>query len=52
MRRSRMSLMNGGMSGESDKENKPVLRSRVIKVKEGMSGQLEMVGVPQAVGER
>lgn len=51
-RRSRMSLMNGGMSGESDKENKPVLRSRVIKVKEGMSGQLEMVGVPQAVGER
>jgi hypothetical protein len=40
-RRSRLSLLNP--SGESDKENMPALRSRVIKVKEGMSGQLEMV---------
>ncbi|KAJ4356736.1 uncharacterized protein N0V89_004772 [Didymosphaeria variabile] len=40
-RRSRIPLL--GTSGESDKENLPVLRSRVIKVKEGMSGQLEMV---------
>ncbi|KAJ4290256.1 hypothetical protein N0V90_010471 [Kalmusia sp. IMI 367209] len=49
-RRSRLPLLN--TSVDSDKENLPVLRSRVIKVKEGMSGQLEMVGVPQAVGER
>ncbi|KAL1606242.1 hypothetical protein SLS60_003644 [Paraconiothyrium brasiliense] len=40
-RRSRLPLL--ATSGESDKENLPVLRSRVIKVKEGMSGQLEMV---------
>lgn len=33
-------------SGESDKENLGVLRSRRIKVKEGRGGQLEMVGVP------
>ncbi|KAF1973926.1 hypothetical protein BU23DRAFT_553903 [Bimuria novae-zelandiae CBS 107.79] len=49
-RRSRLPLLS--TSGESDKENIPVLRSRVIKVKEGISGQLEMVGVPQAVCER
>lgn len=49
-RRSRLPLLS--TSGESDKENLPVLRSRVIKVKEGMTGQLEMVGVPQSVGER
>lgn len=40
-RRSRLTLLN--TSGESDKENLPALRSRVIQVKEGMSGQLEMV---------
>lgn len=45
---SRRSRLGGllGTSGESDKENLPVLRSRMIKVKEGRTGQLEMVGVP------
>ncbi|CAO2652178.1 Nn.00g004610.m01.CDS01 [Neocucurbitaria sp. VM-36] len=33
-------------SGESDKENLPVLRSRIMKVKEGRDGQLEMAVVP------
>jgi len=45
-RRSRLGLPPLTTSGESDKENLPVLRSRVIKVKEGRGGQLEMVGVP------
>ncbi|KAJ4375866.1 hypothetical protein N0V83_001144 [Neocucurbitaria cava] len=33
-------------SGESDKENLPVLRSRIMKVKERRDGQLEMAVVP------
>ncbi len=33
-------------NGESDKENLPVLRSRIMKVKEGVNGQLEMAFVP------
>ncbi|KAF2464351.1 uncharacterized protein BDR25DRAFT_272081 [Lindgomyces ingoldianus] len=37
-------------SGESDKENLPVLRSRVLRMKEGRSGQLEMVTSPVEVG--
>jgi hypothetical protein len=45
-RRSRLELPPINTSGESDKENLPVLRSRMIKVKEGRGGQLEMVGVP------
>jgi len=45
-RRSRLELPPLTMSGESDKENLPVLRSRVIKVTEGRGGQLGMVGVP------
>lgn len=46
MRRNRLDLpmLNTGASGESGKENLPVLRSRVIKVQEGRKG-LEMVGV-------
>lgn len=51
-RRSHLGLLNSSKNSDSDKENLPVLRSRVIKVKEGMSGQLEMMGVPQAVCER
>ncbi|KAF1951344.1 hypothetical protein CC80DRAFT_496162 [Byssothecium circinans] len=46
LRRSRIGalpMLNTG--SESDKENLPVLRSRVIKVNE-RAGQLEMVGVP------
>lgn len=45
-RRSRLGLPMLNTSGESDKENLPVIRSRMIKVKEGRAGQLEMVGVP------
>jgi hypothetical protein len=33
-------------SGESDKENHPALRSRIMKVKEGRDGGLEMAIVP------
>ncbi|KAF2715473.1 hypothetical protein K504DRAFT_457635 [Pleomassaria siparia CBS 279.74] len=45
-RRSRLELPPFTTSGESDKENLPVLRSRMIKVNEGRGGHLEMVGVP------
>jgi hypothetical protein len=44
-RRSRLELPPIQTSGESDKENLPVMRSRMIKVKENRGG-LEMVGVP------
>ncbi|KAF2677420.1 hypothetical protein K458DRAFT_423913 [Lentithecium fluviatile CBS 122367] len=45
-RRNRMGLGILNTGGESDKENLPVLRSRIVKVSEGARGQLEMVGVP------
>lgn len=45
-RYSRLGLPRLNTSGESDKENLPVIRSRMIKVKEGRTGHLEMVGVP------
>ncbi|KAF2868091.1 hypothetical protein BDV95DRAFT_157627 [Massariosphaeria phaeospora] len=46
-RRGMLELRPLGASGVVDeKENMPVLRSRMIKVKEGRGGQLEMVGVP------
>jgi hypothetical protein len=38
---------SGNVSG-SDKENQPVLRSRIMKVKEGRDGGLEMAVVPPA----
>jgi hypothetical protein len=42
--RTRMPLMSS--RGDSDKENIPALRSRIVKVSEGARGQFEMVGVP------
>jgi hypothetical protein len=51
-RRSRLELPPLTTSGEADKENLGVLRSRVIKVKEGRGGQLEMVGVPSPILSR
>jgi hypothetical protein len=51
-RRSRLELPPLTTSGEADKENLGVLRSRVIKVKEGRRGQLEMVGVPSPILSR
>lgn len=45
-RRSRIGMPMLTTGGESDKENLPVLRSRIVKVSEGTRGQLEMVGVP------
>ena len=42
----RLSLPPLNTNGESDKENLPVLRSRIMKVKEGRDGQLEMAVVP------
>jgi hypothetical protein len=43
--RSRLGLPPLQTSGDSDKENMSVLRSRVIKVKEGRGGQLGVVSV-------
>jgi len=37
---------NTPSSGESDKENLPTLRSRILRVKEGRDGKLEMAVVP------
>jgi len=45
-RRSKMGMPMLSAGGESDKENLPGLRSRIVKVSEGARGQLEMVGVP------
>tara|TARA_R110002003_G_scaffold49_3_gene4343 strand:+ start:4790 stop:6883 length:2094 start_codon:yes stop_codon:yes gene_type:complete len=38
--------MNGNSAGDSDKENVPALRSRIMKVKQGRDGGLEMAVVP------
>ncbi|KAF1840237.1 uncharacterized protein K460DRAFT_296238 [Cucurbitaria berberidis CBS 394.84] len=46
MRGGRQSHSMLNTSGESDKENLPVLRSRIMKVKEGRDMQLEMAIVP------
>ncbi|KAF2032083.1 hypothetical protein EK21DRAFT_61795 [Setomelanomma holmii] len=37
---------NGNSAGDSDKENLPALRSRIMKVKQGRDGGLEMAVVP------
>ena len=44
MRNGRLNFPSNG--SESDKENLPVLRSRIMKVKEGRDGGLEMAVVP------
>ena len=48
-RRSRLELPPITTSGEADKESLGLLRSRLITVKEGRGGQLEMVGVPSPI---